>query len=145
MRTGACATCHVHGCLCWVEYCGPAYPSSRQFSLTPRRCHKRVRDDSGSPAATSRDKTLRVSRRRRCCGDDGRGISTLNARLTTQGLADIHGALGLGFDGGSWISTIFSAAQMVVTPAAAWMGTVLSTRRVLLWTGEIFAASAPRD
>ena len=36
-------------------------------------------------------------------------ISTLNARLTTQGLADIRGALGLGFDDGSWISTIFSA------------------------------------
>ena len=71
-------------------------------------------------------------------------ISTLNARLTTQGLADIRGALGLGFDDGSWINTIFAAAQMVVTPAAAWMGTVLSTRRVLLWTGAIFAlASLP--
>jgi MFS transporter, DHA2 family, multidrug resistance protein len=71
-------------------------------------------------------------------------ISTLNARLTTQGLADIRGGLGLGLDDGSWISTIFSAAQMVVTPAAAWMGAVLSTRRVLLWTGAIFAlASLP--
>jgi DHA2 family multidrug resistance protein len=46
-------------------------------------------------------------------------ISTLSGRLTAQGLADIRGALGLGFDDGSWISTIFSAAQMVVTPAAA--------------------------
>ena len=65
-------------------------------------------------------------------------------RITTQGLADIRGALGLGFDEGSWISTIFSAAQMIVTPAAAWMSTVLSTRRVLLWTGAIFAlASLP--
>src|SRR6202040_35424 len=69
-------------------------------------------------------------------------ISTLNARLTTQGLADIRGALGLGFDDGSWISTVFGAAQMVVTPAAAWMSTVLSTRRVLLWTGTIFAAAS---
>jgi MFS transporter, DHA2 family, multidrug resistance protein len=74
----------------------------------------------------------------------GAFISTLNARLTIQGLADIRGALGLGFDDGSWISTIFSAAQMVVTPAAAWMGTVLSTRRVLLWTGVVFTlASLP--
>ena len=74
----------------------------------------------------------------------GAFISTLNARLTIQGLADIRGAVGLGFDDGSWISTIFSAAQMVVTPAAAWMGTVLSTRRVLLWTGAIFTlASLP--
>jgi DHA2 family multidrug resistance protein len=67
----------------------------------------------------------------------GAFISTLNVRLTSVGLADIRGALGLGFDEGSWISTIFLAAQMVVTPAAAWMSTVLSTRRVLLWTGAI--------
>jgi DHA2 family multidrug resistance protein len=74
----------------------------------------------------------------------GAFISTLNVRLTTQGLADIRGALGLGFDDGSWISTTFSAAQMVVTPAAAWMGAVLSTRRVLLWTGVVFTlASLP--
>ena len=38
----------------------------------------------------------------------GAFISTLNVRLTTQGLADIRGALGLGFDEGSWVSTIFS-------------------------------------
>ena len=55
----------------------------------------------------------------------GAFISTLNVRITTHGLADIRGALGLGFDEGSWVSTVFSAAQMVVTPAAAWMGTVL--------------------
>ena len=74
----------------------------------------------------------------------GAFISTLNVRLTTQGLADIRGALGLGFDEGSWVSTVFSAAQMLVTPAAAWMSTVLSTRRVLLWTGTIFTlASLP--
>ena len=62
----------------------------------------------------------------------GAFISTLNVRITTQGLADIRGALGLDFDEGSWVSTIFSAAQMVVTPAAAWMSTVLGTLRVLL-------------
>jgi DHA2 family multidrug resistance protein len=62
--------------------------------------------------------------------------------ITTQGLADIRGALGFGFDEGSWISTIFSAAQMIVTPAAAWMSTVLGTWRVLLWTGAIFAVAS---
>lgn len=69
----------------------------------------------------------------------GAVISTLNSRITTTGLADIRGALSLGFDEGTWISTVFSAAQMLVTPAAAWMSTVLSTRRVLLWTGAVFA------
>ncbi|HEV8031229.1 MAG TPA: MFS transporter [Stellaceae bacterium] len=72
----------------------------------------------------------------------GAFISSLNTKITTFGLADIRGGLGLGFDEGSWISTVFGAAQMVVTPAAAWMSTVLSTRRVLLWTGTIFAAAS---
>ena len=72
----------------------------------------------------------------------GAFISTLNARITTTGLADVRGALSLGFDEGSWVSTIFSAAQMVVTPAAAWMSTVLGTRRVLLWTGIVFTVAS---
>lgn len=67
-------------------------------------------------------------------------ISTLNVRITSFGFADLRGALGFGVDDGSWIATIFFAAQMAVAPAAAWMGTVLSTRRVLLCTGTIFAA-----
>jgi MFS transporter, DHA2 family, multidrug resistance protein len=72
----------------------------------------------------------------------GAVISTLNVRMTSSGLADIRGGLGLGFDEGSWVSTVFGAAQMIVTPAAAWMSTVLSTRRVLLWTGAVFAISS---
>ncbi|HEX3864146.1 MAG TPA: MFS transporter [Stellaceae bacterium] len=72
----------------------------------------------------------------------GAFISTLNVRITSFGLADIRGGIGLSFDEGAWISTVFSAAQMVVTPAAAWMSTVLSTRRVLLWTGTIFAVGS---
>ncbi|HTV90148.1 MAG TPA: MFS transporter [Stellaceae bacterium] len=72
----------------------------------------------------------------------GAFISSLNTKVTVFGLADIRGGLGLGFDAGSWISTVFGAAQMVVTPAAAWMSTVLSTRRVLLWTGTIFAVAS---
>src|SRR5471032_755501 len=72
----------------------------------------------------------------------GAFISSLNTKLTTFGLADVRGALGFGFDEGTWISTVFGAAQMAITPAAAWMATVLSTRRVLLWTGSIFAIAS---
>ncbi len=72
----------------------------------------------------------------------GAFISSLNTRISTFGLADIRGGLGFGFDEGSWIITIFGAAQMVVTPAAAWMSTALSTRRVLLWTGTIFTIAS---
>ncbi len=72
----------------------------------------------------------------------GAFISSLNTKLTTFGLADIRGALGFGFDEGSWINTVYGVAQMAVTPAAAWMSTVLSTRRVLLWTGTVFALTS---
>jgi DHA2 family multidrug resistance protein len=72
----------------------------------------------------------------------GAFISSLNTKVTTFGLADIRGGLSLGFDEGAWVSTVFGAAQMMVTPAAAWMSTVLSTRRVLLWTGAVFTAAS---
>jgi DHA2 family multidrug resistance protein len=72
----------------------------------------------------------------------GAFISSLNTKLTTFGLADIRGALGFGFDEASWINTVYGVAQMAVTPAAAWMSTVLSTRRVLLWTGTVFALTS---
>ena len=72
----------------------------------------------------------------------GACISSLNTRITSFGLADIRGGLGLGFDEGSWLITVFGAAQMIVTPAAAWMSTVLSTRRVLLWTGAVFTVTS---
>jgi DHA2 family multidrug resistance protein len=72
----------------------------------------------------------------------GAFISSLNTRITTFGLADIRGGLGLGFDEGSWLTTVFGAAQMVVTPAAAWLSTVLGTRRVLMWTGTVFTVAS---
>ena len=72
----------------------------------------------------------------------GAFISSLNTKLTTFGLADIRGGMSLGFDEGTWIGTVFGAAQMVVTPAAAWMSTILGTRRVLLWTGAIFTVAS---
>jgi DHA2 family multidrug resistance protein len=72
----------------------------------------------------------------------GAFISSLNTKLTSFGIADIRGALGFGVDEATWIGTAFGVAQMAVTPAAAWMSTVLSTRRVLLWTGAVFALTS---
>src|SRR3984885_13761812 len=72
----------------------------------------------------------------------GAFISSLNTRISTFGLADIRGGLSLGFDEGSWITTVFGAAQMVATPAAGWMSTIFGTRRVLMWTGTIFAVTS---
>src|SRR6516165_10343466 len=67
----------------------------------------------------------------------GAVISTLHTRVTTFGLADIRGGLGLGFDEGSWLTTVFSASQMIVAPGAAWLAIVVGTRRFLLWASAI--------
>jgi DHA2 family multidrug resistance protein len=62
----------------------------------------------------------------------GTFISTLNGRLSNFGLTDIRGAVHAGFDEGAWITTAQAAAQMLVAPAAVWMGSVFGPRRVLL-------------
>jgi DHA2 family multidrug resistance protein len=72
----------------------------------------------------------------------GAFISTLNTRITTFGLADIRGGLGLGFDEGSWLTSVFSAAQMIVAPAAAWLSTVFGVRRFILPAVAVFALSS---
>ncbi len=72
----------------------------------------------------------------------GAFVATLNSRITTFGLADIRGGLGLGFDEGSWLTAVFSAAQMMVAPAAAWLSTVIGARRFLIWSSLIFGLSS---
>jgi DHA2 family multidrug resistance protein len=72
----------------------------------------------------------------------GAFIATLNTRVTTFGLADIRGGLSLGFDEGSWLTSVFSAGQMLIAPAAAWLSTVVGARRCLLWSTTIFALSS---
>src|SRR6202012_5739135 len=62
----------------------------------------------------------------------GTFISTLNGRLSTFGLADIRGAMHAGFDEGAWITTASTVAQMLIAPAAVWMGAVYGPRRVLI-------------
>ena len=69
----------------------------------------------------------------------GAFISTLNSRLSNFGLADIRGAVGAGFDEGAWITTALTAAQMLVTIPAVWMGAAFGPRRVLMGASIVFA------
>lgn len=64
--------------------------------------------------------------------------ATLTSRLTSFGLADIGGALGVGVDERAWITTAFSAAQMFIGPISPWLSYVLGMRRVLLFGGLVF-------
>jgi DHA2 family multidrug resistance protein len=69
----------------------------------------------------------------------GTFISTLNGRLSTYGLADIRGAMSAGFDEGAWITTAQTAAQMLITIPAVWMGAAYGPRRVLMGATIAFA------
>jgi DHA2 family multidrug resistance protein len=70
----------------------------------------------------------------------GAMIATCMGRLMSVGLADIRGALHLGFDEASWINTSFNASMMFIGPFSVYLGGVLGPRRVLLWCGWIFTA-----
>lgn len=69
-------------------------------------------------------------------------LVTLTSRLSTFALADIRGALGASVDEGAWITTAYSVAQMMVGPAAVWVGRALGPRRVLLSGAVVFCAAA---
>jgi DHA2 family multidrug resistance protein len=97
-----------------------------------------------APAAPAHDPTARC--KRPVVGVAavlvGAFIATLNTRVTTFGLADIRGGLSFGFDEGSWLTSVFSAAQMLVAPAAAWLSTAFGARRFLMWSSVVFTLSS---
>jgi MFS transporter, DHA2 family, multidrug resistance protein len=72
----------------------------------------------------------------------GTFISTLNGRLSNFGLADIRGAIGAGYDEGAWITTAQTAAQMLITIPAVWMGAAFGPRRVLMGASISFAVTS---
>jgi len=69
----------------------------------------------------------------------GTFLSTLNTRLSTFGLNDIRGALHAGFDEGAWITTAQTTGQMLILPAAIWLGAAFGPRKVLLNAALAFA------
>jgi MFS transporter, DHA2 family, multidrug resistance protein len=69
----------------------------------------------------------------------GTFISTLNTRLSSLGLADIRGAVHAGFDEGAWITTAQTAAQMLITLVAIWLGAIYGARKVLMEAAAAFA------
>jgi MFS transporter, DHA2 family, multidrug resistance protein len=70
----------------------------------------------------------------------GAMIATCTGRLMSVGLADLRGALHLGVDEGSWITTSFNASMMFIGPLSVYLGGLLGPRRVLLACAWIFTA-----
>ncbi|RXS95734.1 MFS transporter [Silvibacterium dinghuense] len=65
-------------------------------------------------------------------------ISTCQGRLLSVGLADLRGAMHLGFDEASWMGTAFNAAMMFIGPFSVYLGGLLGPRRVLLSAAVMF-------
>ena len=68
----------------------------------------------------------------------GAMTATCTGRLISVGLADLRGALHLGFDEASWIGTAFNASMMFIGPFSVYLGGLLGPRRVLLACAAIF-------
>src|SRR5512132_409491 len=68
----------------------------------------------------------------------GAGVVTLTGRMISLGLADLKGALGFGFDDGSWISSAYNIALMFIGPFTVYVGALLGPRRVLFFAATAF-------
>jgi len=62
----------------------------------------------------------------------GAFMAILDIQITNSSLADIQGTLGASLDEGSWISTGYLIAEIIVIPLTAWLSQVFGLRRYLL-------------
>lgn len=53
-------------------------------------------------------------------------MAGLNNRVGVLALADVRGALGFGLDDASWLTTVYSAGELIATPFATWFAITLS-------------------
>lgn len=62
----------------------------------------------------------------------GAFMAVLDIQITNASLKDIQAALGATLEEGSWISTAYLVAEIVVIPLTGWLARVFSTRLYLL-------------
>ncbi|HEY8964972.1 MAG TPA: DHA2 family efflux MFS transporter permease subunit, partial [Candidatus Methylacidiphilales bacterium] len=68
----------------------------------------------------------------------GAFMAVLDIQITNSSLNDIAGALGCSLDEGSWISTAYLVAEIVVIGITGWMARVVSVKRYLLFSTVAF-------
>ena len=64
----------------------------------------------------------------------GAFIAILDIQIINSSLADIQGALSATMSEGSWISTSYMIAEIVMIPLSAWIASIVSLKRYLLWS-----------
>ena len=65
-------------------------------------------------------------------------MAVLDIQITNSSLQEIQAALGATLEEGSWISTAYLIAEIVVIPMAGWLSGVFSVRRYLLVNVTLF-------
>lgn len=68
----------------------------------------------------------------------GAFMAVLDILITNASLADIQGSLGASLDEGSWISTAYLIAEVIVIPLTGWLSLVFGLRRYLLANCALF-------
>ncbi len=68
----------------------------------------------------------------------GAFMAVLDIQITNSSLKDIQAALGATLEEGSWISTSYLVAEIVVIPLTGWLSQVFSIRRYLLVNATLF-------
>ena len=68
----------------------------------------------------------------------GAFMAVLDIQITNASLNDILGSLGSTLDEGSWISTSYLVAEIIVIPLTGWLCDVFSVRRYLLVNAALF-------
>ena len=68
----------------------------------------------------------------------GAFMAVLDIQITNSSLADIQGTLGASIDEGSWISTGYLIAEIIVIPMTGWLSGVFGLRRYLVTNALIF-------
>lgn len=72
----------------------------------------------------------------------GAFMAVLDIQITNASLKDILGTLGATMEEGSWVTTSYLVAEIVVIPLTAWLAGVFSPRRYLLGTTTVFLAAS---
>lgn len=68
----------------------------------------------------------------------GAFMAVLDIQITNSSLAEIQGTLGAGLEEGSWISTGYLIAEIIVIPLTGWLSLVFGLRRYLVANAAIF-------
>ncbi|MEK2690664.1 DHA2 family efflux MFS transporter permease subunit [Bdellovibrio sp. GT3] len=68
----------------------------------------------------------------------GAFMAILDIQITNASIRDITGGLGATLEEGSWISTSYLVAEIVIIPISGWLTRVFSLRTYLTWTSILF-------